>query len=46
MSEYHHYKRFKWLKNFDRFDVMSVNEKSRIGYLLEVGPEYSNKLHE
>ena len=46
MSEYLHYEMFKWLKNVDRFDVMSVSEKNRIGYLLEVGPEYSVKLHE
>ena len=27
MSEYLPYGRFKWLKNVDRFDVMSVSEK-------------------
>ena len=31
MSEYLPYKRFKWLKNVDDLDVMSVNEKSSIG---------------
>ena len=25
---------FKWLKNVDEFDVMSINEKSPIGYFL------------
>ena len=38
--------RVKWLKNVDQFDVMSINEKSPIGYLLEVDLEYSIKLHE
>ena len=36
MSEYLRYEKFKWLKNIDEFDVMSTNEKSPIGYLLEV----------
>ena len=31
MSKYLPYERFKWLKNVDRFDVMSVNEKRPIG---------------
>ena len=46
MSEYLPYDRFKWLKNVDEFDMMSVNEKSAIGYFLEVDLEYSDKLHE
>ena len=46
MSEYLPYGGFKWLKNIDEFDVMSVNEKSLIGYFLEVDLEYSDKLHE
>ena len=33
-------------KNVDKFDVMSINEKSPIGYFLEVHLEYSDKLHE
>ena len=45
MSEYPPYERFKWLKNIDEFDVMSINEKSPIGYLLEVDLKYSHKLH-
>ena len=36
MSEYLPYEQFKWLKNIDELDVMSVNEKSDIGYILEV----------
>ena len=39
-------KGLKGLKNVDRFDVMSINEKSIIGYLLEVDLEYPDKLHE
>ena len=46
MSEYLPYGGFKWLKNVDEFDVMSVSEKSPIGYFLEVDLEYSDKLHE
>ena len=46
MSEYLPYERFKWLKNIDEFDVMSINEKSLIGYLLEVDLKYPDKLHE
>ena len=37
MSEYLPYEGFKWLKNVNKFDVISVNEKSPIGCLLEVG---------
>ena len=36
---------FKWLKNFDKFDVNSVSEKSSIGYILEVDIEYFDELH-
>ena len=46
MSEYLPYEEFKWLKNVDKFDVMSINEKSPIRYLLEVDLEYPDKLHE
>ena len=34
MSQYLPYEGFKWLKNVDEFDVMSINEKSPIGYFL------------
>ena len=44
MSEYLPYEEFKWLKNV--FDVMSINEKNAIGYLLEVDGQYPDKLHE
>ena len=46
MSEYLPYEGFKWLKNVDEFDVMSISEKSPIGYFLEVDLEYSDELHE
>ena len=46
MSEYLPYEGFKWLKNVDKFDVMSINEKSPIGYFLEVDLKYSDELHE
>ena len=46
MSEYLPYGRFKWLKNIDKFDIMSINDKSSIGYFLEVDIEYSEELHE
>ena len=46
MSEYLPYKGFKWLKNIDKFDIMSINDKSSIGYFLEVDLEYPDELHE
>ena len=44
MSEYLPYKRFKWSKNVDGFDVMSFSEKSSIGYVLKVDVEYPDEL--
>ena len=46
MSEYLPYKEFKWLKTIDKFDVTSINEKSLIGYFLEVELKYPKELHE
>ena len=46
VSEYLPYGRFKWLKNVDGFDVMSISDKSTIGYFLEVDLEYPDDLHE
>ena len=46
MKEYLPYGGFKWLKNADGFDVMSINEKSLIGYFLKVDLEYPDELHE
>ena len=40
MSEYLPYVGFKWLKNVDGFDVMSVSEKNPIRYFFEVDLEY------
>ena len=39
MSEYLPYGEFEWLKNVDKLDVMSINEKSDVGYILEVDLE-------
>ena len=46
MSEYLPYEGLKWLKNVDGFDVISINEKRLIGYLLEVDIQYLDELHE
>ena len=46
MSEYLPYEGFKWLKNIDKFNVMSISEKSPIGFFLEVELEYPDELHE
>ena len=46
MSEYLPYREFKWLKNVDELDVMSVNEKRDVRYILEVDLKYPNELHD
>ena len=46
MSEYLPCGRFKWFKNIDKFDIMSISEKSPIGYFLEVDLENPDELHE
>ena len=51
MSQCFPYGGFKWLKKFDKFDVISTNEcnsieESPIGYFLEVDLEYPDELHE
>ena len=46
MNEYLPYEGFKWLKNLDKFDVMSISEKSSIGYFIVVDLEYLDELHE
>ena len=46
MSEYLPYGGFKWLKNIDGFNMMSISKKSSTGYFLEVGLEYPDELHE
>ena len=45
-NKYLPYEGFKWLRNIDEFDVMSINEQSLTGYLLEVDLKYPNKFHE
>ena len=42
MSEYLPYREFKWLKNVDKFDINSIDEKSSTGYFLE----HLDELHE
>ena len=46
MNEYLPYEGFKWLKGLDKFDTMSVNDKSPIRYFLKVDFEYPDELHE
>ena len=46
MSEYLPYGEFEWLKNVDELDAMSINEKSDVGYILEVDLKYPKELHE
>ena len=46
MIKYLPYGEFRWVKNFNGFDVMSINEKSDTGYLLEVNLDYPDELHE
>ena len=46
MSEYLPYEKFEWLENIDECNVITINEKSDIEYILEVNLEYPKKLHE
>ena len=46
MSEYLPYGEFEWLKNVNELGVMSINEKSDVGYILEVDLKYPKELHE
>ena len=46
MSKYFPYGEFKWVKNVDELDIMSINEKIDVGYILEVDLKYPDKLHE
>ena len=46
MSKYLPYGEFRWVKNVDGLDVMSISEKSDTGYFLEVDLDYPDKLHE
>ena len=40
------YEKSEWLENIDKFDFMSINDKSEIGYFPEVDLEYPDELHE
>ena len=46
MNEYLPYKGFKWFKNIDNFDIMSINDKIPMGYFLEIDLKYPEELHE
>ena len=46
MSQYLLYKNFKWLDNWDNFNLTTVEEDSELGYILEVDLEYSTLLHD
>ena len=46
MSESLPYGKFEWLKNVDELDILSINEKGDVGYILEVDPKYPDELHE
>ena len=46
MSKYLPYREFKWFKkNVGELDVMSINKKSDVGYILEVDLKYPKELH-
>ena len=45
MNEYLPYEGFEWLQSVVEFDVMSISEKSPIGYFLEVGHKHPDELH-
>ena len=45
MSEYLPYGEFEWVKNVGELDIMSINEKSDVGYILEVDLKYPKGLH-
>ena len=45
MNEYLPYGEFEWLKNVDELDIMSINKKSDVGYILEVDLKYPKELH-
>ena len=46
MNEYLPYCGFECLENIDNFDIMSINDKSPIGYFLEVHLDSPEELHE
>ena len=46
ISKYLPYGESKWVKNVDELDIMSINEKSDVGYILEVDLKYPKESHE
>ena len=46
MSKYLPYRKFRWVKNVDGLDVMSINKKNDTWYFLEVDLDYPDELHE
>ena len=46
MSKYLPYGRLEWLKNIDEFDRISISEKSKTGYILEVNLKYPEELYD
>ena len=48
MSQYLPYANFKWVKNIDKIKqkLMNIKSNSSTGYILEVGLEYPQKLHD
>ena len=46
MSKYLPYGEFKQVKNVDELDIMLINEKNDVGYILEVVLKYPKELHE
>ena len=45
MSEYLLYREFERLKSVDELDIMSINEKSDVGYILESDLKHPKELH-
>ena len=46
MSEYLPYSEFKWLKNVGKLDVMSIDKKSDVRYILEVDLKHTKEIHD
>ena len=46
MSKYLPYEKFDSLENIDEFNMITINEKSDIGYIPDVDLEYPKGLHE
>ena len=46
MSKYLPYEKFEGVKNIDELNIMSINEKTEVGYILELDFKYPKELHE